>query len=89
MKTARALLPLIAVALLALPVAAQDNVRNPYVCGDASGDGNVNVGDIVYLLNYMFPGGPAPDPLESADVSFKLGPRLNVAGRMASAEKAM
>jgi hypothetical protein len=77
MKTARALLPLIAVALLALPVAAQDNVRNPYVCGDASGDGNVNVGDIVYLLNYMFTGGPAPDPLESGDVDGYEGISIN------------
>ena len=33
-----------------------------YVCGDANGDDQVNVGDAVYLINYIFKGGPAPDP---------------------------
>ncbi len=33
-----------------------------YVCGDANGDGTVNVGDAVFLINYVFKGGPAPDP---------------------------
>jgi hypothetical protein len=32
----------------------------PYFCGDASGDGQVNVGDAVYLVNFVFKGGPAP-----------------------------
>ena len=33
------------------------------VCGDANGDGSVNVGDAVYIINYVFKGGPAPVPL--------------------------
>lgn len=32
-------------------------------CGDATGDATVNIGDAVYLINYIFKGGPAPDPL--------------------------
>jgi hypothetical protein len=32
------------------------------VCGDANSDDNVNVGDAVYLINYIFKGGSAPDP---------------------------
>ncbi|MCJ7457959.1 MAG: dockerin type I domain-containing protein [candidate division Zixibacteria bacterium] len=32
----------------------------PYACGDANGDGNVTVSDVVYLSNYLFKGGPAP-----------------------------
>jgi len=28
--------------------------------GDANGDGEVNVGDAVYIVNYIFKGGPAP-----------------------------
>jgi virginiamycin B lyase len=28
--------------------------------GDVNGDGNVNVSDIFYLVNYLFAGGPAP-----------------------------
>lgn len=30
--------------------------------GDANGDGSVNVGDAVYIINYVFKGGPAPTP---------------------------
>ncbi len=41
----------------------------PYICGDANGDGAPNVGDAVYLINYVFKGGPAPDPLEAGDAN--------------------
>jgi len=37
-----------------------------FVCdclpGDANGDGQVNVGDAVYVIGYVFKGGPAPTP---------------------------
>jgi hypothetical protein len=36
--------------------------------GDANGDGSINSGDVVYLINYLFVGGPAPSPLEAGDV---------------------
>lgn len=32
-------------------------------CGDANGDEAINIGDAVYLINYIFKGGPAPDPV--------------------------
>jgi hypothetical protein len=35
--------------------------------GDASGDGIVDVADIIYLVNYLFAEGSAPDPLASGD----------------------
>ena len=38
-------------------------------CGDANGDNAVNVGDAVYLINYVFKGGPAPEPLCSGDAN--------------------
>jgi hypothetical protein len=38
-----------------------------YVCGDANGDGMVNLADAVYVINYVFTGGPAPEPLDSGD----------------------
>jgi hypothetical protein len=39
-------------------------------CGDANGDGMINVSDAVYIINYVFvPGAPTPDPLCSADVN--------------------
>jgi uncharacterized delta-60 repeat protein len=35
--------------------------------GDVNRDGKVSISDIVYLINYLFKGGPPPDPLTSAD----------------------
>jgi hypothetical protein len=39
---------------------------SPTVCdcmpGDANGDGSINVGDAVYLISFVFKGGPAPTP---------------------------
>jgi hypothetical protein len=40
----------------------------PFIRGDANGDMRVDAGDIVYLINYLFKNGPAPNPLESGDV---------------------
>jgi len=40
-----------------------------YECGDASGDGTVNIADASYIINYVFFDGPAPDPIESGDAS--------------------
>jgi len=40
-----------------------------YVCGDANGDGSVNVGDAVYIINYVFRGGPAPVPFGAGDAN--------------------
>lgn len=40
-----------------------------YICGDTDGDRLINILDIVYLINYKYKSGPAPDPLESADVN--------------------
>jgi C1A family cysteine protease len=31
------------------------------VCGDPNGDKTINVGDVVYLVNYLYKGGPPPD----------------------------
>ncbi len=33
-----------------------------YTLGDANGDGMVNITDAVYIMNYIFGGGPAPVP---------------------------
>jgi parallel beta-helix repeat protein len=40
-----------------------------FICGDCNNDGGVNIGDVVYLINYLFKGGPAPILLESGDVN--------------------
>ncbi|MBU1318575.1 MAG: hypothetical protein KKG33_10480 [candidate division Zixibacteria bacterium] len=33
-----------------------------YKCGDANGSGQVDIDDIVYLIAYIFSGGPSPQP---------------------------
>ncbi len=38
-----------------------------YVYGDANGDGTVTLGDLVFILNYLFKGGPLPDPPSAGD----------------------
>ncbi len=38
-------------------------------CGDATGDGAANVGDAVYLLNYLFRAGDPPEPLCKGNVN--------------------
>jgi hypothetical protein len=35
----------------------------PVICGDVNNDGIVNVGDIVYLVSYLYKSGPAPIPM--------------------------
>jgi thermolysin len=43
------------------------NIGVPYICGDSNGDEAVNVSDAVMVINYVFLGSTAPDPLEAAD----------------------
>ena len=38
-------------------------------CGDANSDMAINVGDAVYLVNYVFKGGPGPDPICLGDAN--------------------
>ncbi|MEZ5358529.1 MAG: C10 family peptidase [Candidatus Zixiibacteriota bacterium] len=40
-----------------------------YTCGDANGDSSVNVGDAVHIVNYVFRGGPAPEPEAAGDAN--------------------
>jgi hypothetical protein len=37
--------------------------------GDVTSDGKVDVADVVFLINYLFVGGPAPNPMELGDVN--------------------
>lgn len=37
--------------------------------GDANGDGEIEIGDVVVLISYLFRNGPAPDPLEAGDAT--------------------
>jgi hypothetical protein len=53
------------------------NFGGGYLCGDLDGSGSVNIADVVYLVSYIFSGGPAPVPLASADVD--CGGTVNIA----------
>jgi hypothetical protein len=33
------------------------------ICGDVNNDGIVNIGDVVYMVSYLYKGGPAPIPM--------------------------
>jgi hypothetical protein len=44
-------------------------VTYSFVRGDANSDGVINVSDVVYLINYLFISGPAPDPIQAGDVN--------------------
>ncbi|MBK7091751.1 MAG: M4 family metallopeptidase [bacterium] len=52
-------------------------VAAPYVCGDADGSDEVTISDAVFLINYVFGGGPAPDPLLAADADCSLSVNIS------------
>jgi hypothetical protein len=37
--------------------------------GDFNSDGSIDVGDVIFLIDYLYASGPAPDPLELGDVN--------------------
>ncbi len=40
-----------------------------YICGDVDGDDAINILDIVFIINYKYKEGTAPDPVNRADVN--------------------
>lgn len=47
---------------------ALDWFKKPsYVPGDANGSGQAESGDVVYLISYLFRGGPPPEPMAAGD----------------------
>jgi hypothetical protein len=46
------------------PVAVLESMR-----GDANGDRAIDLADAIYILNYLYKSGPAPDPLDSGDAN--------------------
>ena len=37
--------------------------------GDVTGDGSVDVADVIYLINYLYKSGPVPSPLQAGDAN--------------------
>ncbi len=53
---------------LSVSIRIVEPLEPPYVCGDADNNDIVTISDAVYLISYIFGGGPAPDPLDAGDV---------------------
>jgi len=59
-----------------LPIPPPDQVDTytysviEYLRGDANTDKKTTVSDVIYLINYLFKGGPAPNPVNLGDVNY-------------------
>lgn len=51
------------------PATRDGVVTCPFLCGDAAGDGTVNVADAIYLITYIFKEGFAPQPMAAGDAN--------------------
>jgi hypothetical protein len=40
-----------------------------FLRGDANGDGSIGLEDVIYLLNFLFKGGPPPSPFEAGNAN--------------------
>jgi hypothetical protein len=49
--------------------AATLTVERDYLLGDANGDDGVDIDDVVCLIEYIFSGGPEPDPRDAGDAN--------------------
>ncbi len=59
------------------PRVVPGSITTDFICGDGDGNGAVNIADAVFIVAYVFQGGPAPAPIESGDVN--LDASVNVA----------
>ncbi|UCB52836.1 MAG: hypothetical protein JSV10_01730 [Candidatus Zixiibacteriota bacterium] len=48
------------------PSLVQEGI-SAFTRGDCNGDGTVDVGDVVFLVNYLYKSGSAPEPVEAGD----------------------
>ena len=61
---------LLGIALIvgfAFLICTDNAIADRYVPGDASSDGIVDIDDGVFVVEYIFAGGPEPDPYEAGD----------------------
>lgn len=50
-------------------IGADEFPGEPLLFGDVNSDGAINLGDVVYLIGYLWRGGPSPDPYVSGDTN--------------------
>ncbi len=53
--------------IVSLHITTTDPPPPEYLCGDADGNDLISIGDAVFIINYIFGGGPAPDPPAAGD----------------------
>jgi len=51
------------------PSLSREGTEPTAVFGDANGDEEITVSDVIYLINYLFKEGPAPDPVLIGDLN--------------------
>lgn len=51
------------------PEISNGTITLAFICGDANGDGNVNIVDASFVVNYIFFGGTAPNPVAAGDAN--------------------
>jgi Zn-dependent metalloprotease len=44
-------------------------IKPAYICGDANGNGIVNIQDVTYLITHLYKAGPAPIPPDAGDAN--------------------
>jgi hypothetical protein len=57
------------------------DVCEEYICGDANGSGGdpaVDIDDVVFLINYVFAGGPEPCPPQAGDANCAGDPSVDI-----------
>jgi hypothetical protein len=42
-------------------------IAEVFICGDANGDGTINILDVTHLVDYLYREGPPPLPSEAGD----------------------
>jgi hypothetical protein len=52
-----------------IPFNPKSTLSSDPIRGDANGDGQINAGDVVYLIMYLFRDGPPPPTLENGDAN--------------------
>ena len=52
-----------------LPGRATQHTRIGYLPGDPTWDGIIDIADVLFLINYLYRSGEAPDPPEAGDVT--------------------
>ena len=52
-----------------LSVLALVSVADAFIKGDANNDGDINILDLTYMVDYIFRSGPAPEPLLAGDAN--------------------